>query len=877
MSGEEGGAIETPEQIGKGPQGEAERWRREFDAARSGAYKRWMNRAKKAVRRYRDEDLANDNGKPARRNAQFNVLWSNIATTAPAVYSRPPVPVVERRFLDKDVVARAASTIMQRSLSFQIEESGLHEVMKQCRLDLQLVAKCSAWVRYSASYERDDRAPKMQGEPDKAKPTEEDDQGAELDSRRVSSEKICIDYCHWADELVSAARYWGEVRWRAKRAPFTRKQLVALSPENGKLVPLQTTRSDKGARDVTDPIKEVIGTADVWQIWDFVERKTLWFCEDFEGPLLKTADDLLELKCFTPSAPPGRATVTNDTYWPIPDYEIYYDQARELDTLTARIAALTRAIKACGVFDNSIPELERLLSENMENRLIGTKNWAKLTQKGGLDGAISLLPIKEFADALTALYLARTQVKQDLYEISGTSDILRGATNPNETAKAQQLKGQYSGMRLQDRREEFNRFVKDTMVIMAEIICGWFDAETIWLMSDFEQWAKEQDLRTWANQRFPQPPAPMMGHNGGPPLDAAAGGMPMMGASMPPAGMARPGGASASTQYPTAGAPQDPLAIPGLEQQSPPPGGMASSPGTPPVQGMPMPAAAQSPQMPPPPPPISPQEAARALFEDALALLRNDKLRSFRIDIETDSTIAQDQQQEKQDRTEFITAVTQFLGQATEMGAAYPQMMPVLGKFLLFGARGFRVGRELESSLEGMISDLEKQARNPKPKPPSPEEIKAKAVEQKAQADQQKAQFDLQADMARMKMEMQAEQQKLEFEREKLSLEREKLMMQIQAEQQKLAMKAQEGQMNLQLKERDGAMQAQQQDRQAVMDERQAQIQGEQMEQQAGFEERKLQRTEEHDEHKLDVAARAAEQKAKQAAKPAPAKASGAR
>jgi hypothetical protein len=882
--------LETPEDFGNTPEGRAKRWKEELDAARKGPYRSWLNKAKKAVKRYRDEDPSSGD-QPRRRNAQFNVLWSNIATTAPSIYSRPPVPVVERRFLDKDIVARAASVILQRSLAYQIEESGLHETAKQCRLDLQLVAWCSAWVRYEPTYEKDETAPALQNEIEGEKPR--DDEGvSEISQLRVRDECLKVDYTHWEDELVSPARFWPEKRWRAKRAKFSRRQLKKLSPEYGGKVPLSTDTSEKGAKDVV-PFKELMGRAEVWQIWDFEERRTIWLCEAFDGPALKEVDDLMELKEFAPSAMPARATTTNDTIWPIPDYSIYFDQARELDSLTSRIAALTRAIKVVGVFDNSIPELERMLQEGYENKLIGTKNWAKLSQKGGIPGAVSLLPIKEFADALMALYQARTVVKQDLYEISGSSDIMRGATNPNETAKAQQLKGQFSGLRLEDRRAEFNRFLRDTLHIMANIICEWFHADTIWLMSDFEQWAKEQDIKQWALERFPPASPPMMGHNGGPPLD----GMGAPGAMMPPSpgpfapapGMSSgpgsppvlpPGGASSGP----AGGPQPApaasspgmapgaMAQPGMPQgASNPTAGappMASSPGTPPMPGMPMPQPAQPPA--PPSPSVDPKTAMRALFDEALRLLRNDKLRSFRIDIETDSTISQDQQQDKQDATEFISAVTQFIASASEMAASMPQLMPVMGKMMLWGVRRFRVGRDLEGSLETLVAELEKQARNPAPKPPSPEEIKAKAVEQKAASDQEKAKLDLQADMQRLQMEMQAERQKLEFEREKLQLEREKLMMQLQAEQQKLAIKQEEGQISLSIKAREGQMQAQQQDRQAAMDEQQMAMQGQQMAQQAEYDERKLERTEEHDEHKLDMAKKADAQKVKAAAaKPA--------
>src|SRR5688500_9380746 len=130
------------------------RWRAELEAARKGPHKRWIERAKKAIRRYRDENVDDIDGGSPKRNAQFNVLWSTAQTIAPSIYSKPPTPVVERRYLDRDVIGRAAATILQRVLAFQVEspESDFHETMRQCRTDFMLVAMGSAWLRYEAEY-----------------------------------------------------------------------------------------------------------------------------------------------------------------------------------------------------------------------------------------------------------------------------------------------------------------------------------------------------------------------------------------------------------------------------------------------------------------------------------------------------------------------------------------------------------------------------------------------------------------------------------------------------------------------------------------------------------------------------------------------------
>lgn len=835
------GVGDPDEELGTRPGDIAARWKMELDAARKGPYQRWLKRAKRSIRRYRDEDMDSEDGAITRRNAQFNVLWSNVNTVAPSVYSRAPKPIAERRYLDRDTLARAGATILQRALSYSIEDSGLHETMLQCRTDFFLVGIGSAWLRYEAEYDK--TAPQHQEDPTRPTPGEGQAETYGSTPTRVTKQKTCVDYCHWSDELFSPARFWSEVRWRAKRAYYTRRQLRDRFPRNvADAIPLKVQRGRR-QNDVTDQQREFLGTAEVWQIWDFEAREVIWICEDYLVGPLKSMPDKLGLSCFVPAAQPVRATTTNDTIWPIPDYSIWRDQAGELDSLTARIAALTRTIKAVGVFDNSFPELERMLQEGMENRLIGVKNWAKLTQRGGLAGSVGLLPIKEMADALTALYMARAQVKQDLYEISGVSDIVRGASNPNETARAQEIKGQFSSVRGSDRKNEFNRFVRDTLCIMAEIILEHYTDDMLWLMSDFEQWAKDQDLRAYA------PEEPMMGHNGGPPLDMPAQPMPPMPAlnsvDQMPAGAPGPVTALQPAAGPAPGAPQG-MPAPGAAP-------MASSPGIPPVQGLPMGG-----NPPPAGPPIPPQIPPRALFDEALALLREDKLRSFRIVVETNSTIEPDATQEKQARVEFLGAVTQFLAQAQEMAAAYPTVMPVLGKMLLFGARGFQVGRELESALEGLISDLERMAKNPAPKPPSEEEVKAQSAREKHQFDMQKLQADAQRDQQTFIMEMQKMRAEMQAMMEKLQIEREKLMMQLQAQREKHQLDQQAAVRKEQLAERSDM-------RQAANDERTADLEAEGMERQAA-----------HDTHQLELAEETAEVKANAAATAARAKASSA-
>jgi hypothetical protein len=169
--------------------------------------------------------------------------------------------------------------------------------------------------------------------------------------------------------------------------------------------------------------------------------------------------------------------------------------------------------------------------------------------------------------------------------------------------------------------------------------------------------------------------------------------------------------------------------MPGLAQiqqaqqgQLPPPpgqmpGGPPQAPSGPPMGGnvVPFPGGSPPPPMGGPPPALNgqimpPMDPAQMQKLEALVriaksieLLRNEKLRGFRVDIEVDSTIFPDAAQEKQDRTEFIGGMTSFLTVAMQMGAQVPESIPLLGKMLQFGVRGHRVGRDLENAIEEFV------------------------------------------------------------------------------------------------------------------------------------------------------------------------------
>lgn len=177
-------------------------------------------------------------------------------------------------------------------------------------------------------------------------------------------------------------------------------------------------------------------------------------------------------------------------------------------------------------------------------------------------------------------------------------------------------------------------------------------------------------------------------------------------------------------------------------------------------------------------------------WDDVEALLRDDVMLGFKIDIETDSTILADQDQEKQSRIELIGAVSGFIQQAQMIQD--PTLKVLMARLLEFGVRGFKAGKEIEGTLNLAISKLEKEAQNPPPAPPTPpnpDVIKAQAQmqieQQKLQSQQAQAQHQAELEMQKEQLKQQTIQQQnsLEAQRSQLDAQIQKELKQQEMQQ----------------------------------------------------------------------------------------------
>jgi hypothetical protein len=121
-------------------------WRVELDLAEKSV-KDWQQRAKKIIKRYKDERGSGDSPFEDSGRSKFNILWSNVQTLQPLLYARTPKPQVERRFKDSDPVGRSASENLERALRFSLSSQPFDRVMSSCRDDFLLTGRAQSAAR----------------------------------------------------------------------------------------------------------------------------------------------------------------------------------------------------------------------------------------------------------------------------------------------------------------------------------------------------------------------------------------------------------------------------------------------------------------------------------------------------------------------------------------------------------------------------------------------------------------------------------------------------------------------------------------------------------------------------------------------------------
>ena len=643
MSADIQGSIDSATEY-KTPGDKKALWEIELKAGLK-AQERWHKRANRVVNRY----TAGDRADTENFTFQLNLFYSNIQTTQAMMFGRLPEISIDRRNTDfGDDAARVASSILQRMLQADIGKPN-DQYSTSLKLNLQdrlITGLGVARVRYEMDKETRDTAEQL------------DMNGqvvAEGFSEEViTSERAPLDYVHWRDCAWSPCRTWSELRWFGFKEMMTRDQLVErFGKEMGEAIPLTKTTRIVEDESLQEEAADSFKRGEVWEIWDKDKKQVVWYCADYEK-LLDVKPDPFGLTGFFPVPRPMASNLTTSAYMPIPDFTMAQDLYNEIDNLETRIAMLTQAVKAVGVYNSAIDGVKRMLVEGVENDLIPVDNWAVFSENGGMQGIIDWLPIETIAGVLNQLIARRNDCKSQLFEISGMSDIMRGAAasaGGPVSATERALEARFASVRIAALQDEFSTYATDLIRLRAEIISKHFSPEQI---------VKQSNILNTPD---------------------------------------------------------------GQDQQ---------------------------------------------LIQQAVELIKNSQELVWRVQVRPESVAMVDFAALKQERTEYLMAVSQFLQSSGPLIEKEPASAPMLMEMLKWGLAGFKGSQDIEGVIDRAMEQMAQKLAQPQEQQPDPE---AQKMQMQMQLEQTKSQAAMQLEQAKNQGAMQLEQQGLQIDMQRIQAE----------------------------------------------------------------------------------------------------------
>lgn len=606
----------------------------------------------------------------------FAILYSNVEVLAPAVYNARPIPIVQRRYKDADPVGKAVSDVSTRMLKYLVDNESadydsFEDLMQPAVLDGLTTNRGLTRFKFVA------QSNQMQ-------------------------ECVYGEAVRWDKFFHGYARTWKKVPWIGFEWDMTeseiRKNFPDMPVDFNNLMDLEDEANETETKDQRTGVK----LCKVFEIWDKRTRKVYFFSACYTKGPLRVAEDPLGLTAFFPIPRPLNFMRKITTLVPTPLYEHYKSQAQELNEITRRLKAIIRAIKFRGAYNAAVEGIEKMLKAE-DNELVPVENVQSMPDGTGMDKLLWTVPTNELAQTAQSLYQQRESVKQVIYEITGISDILRGASVASETATAQNIKNQWGSLRLKKMQKEVQRYCREALAIMLEIAANRFELQTIVQMTGapyHSEAEKQQAVQQFQMQAMQQ------------------------------------------------------------QMQQP------QQPGVPPAA--------------PAPPPELQSMLQQPSWEQIYSMLQNSVTLHYKTDIETNSTIDAEAAQDKQDISELLNALSQFLNGLAPLIKEGVLPFEIAKEMLLTISRRYNFGTQLEDALQAMTA--------PPPPQSDPneaakaEQIKAEtaAKTQQAQMDMQIAQMEFEQKKQLMQLEAQLAQMQLEIKKEELQLQAKAVGMKLQ-------------------------------------------------------------------------------------------------
>lgn len=380
----------------------------------------------------------------------YNIFFSNVSILDANLRLNNPKPDIQRRFLKRieqdkkkaNMYAEVAK-IVSGAVEYIVDRADVDDCINSSVHNCNVDGRGIAWVEYVPVLATD-----------------------ELGEEYIKERKIIVESLKYDEFLCSTAENKKDVWWVAKRHLLSAGDIQSRFGYKPTLEELAFKQQDETQQK----------RGEVWEIWDKNSKKRIFILlTDQREQFLDVQDDPYLLEGFFPCDDIAWL-VKEKTNIPVPEYKIYSKKAELLEQNSKKTAEISSELKYVQLVGSQDKGLVKDVMKARNGDVLGlpTDNVS-----GSIDSMVATMPTEPVVALLSYLSQQKEELKQDIYDITGISDIMRGVSQANETATAQAIKGLFGSLRFQDRQKQVQDFRRNVYRIISEIVSEHYDEETL--------------------------------------------------------------------------------------------------------------------------------------------------------------------------------------------------------------------------------------------------------------------------------------------------------------------------------------------------------------------------------------------------------------
>ena len=442
----------------------------------------WLNSAKNILSRYRNEAFTAEHHNYYKKNKGYNLLYRNVKTRMS--YLVPFVPTISVDTMDQqtdNVVLRTSAFLLESIARKLFSNDKFDSLIQSKKLDAELQGDSGViWFRYSIKEEMKISETQIINEVGEQVIVEQE--------HMEEIEELEYDSVSPVDFFTNTARNEEEIEWVARRFYMNKenfKQRFKDVDENDYIFSTAHEESENSYDGYNDNINESSDPKiEVFEIWDRVQRKIIFFSKPSAYKAKNNNNDLIEIidnpykDIDFPCILPLKYDEFTDSTIPVPRHSQYIYQYEAIDRIYKQIDDKIASIRLIALGDDRL-NLSDIFDKNNNEAIQPVKVPQELYEKGGLQNMISWYSAQPASDIIATLLNLQNIISEQIQMGIGIPEILEGTTSQQEAYGTNRIKGSFGTQRIQDDQRKIIKFIEKNVKLGLSIICNDFSDESI--------------------------------------------------------------------------------------------------------------------------------------------------------------------------------------------------------------------------------------------------------------------------------------------------------------------------------------------------------------------------------------------------------------